>query len=317
MNALVATDGNQIGILAAMTGILPARLANAAPETSGFLHFINALITPDSSRGVAGAPVIPTAKPASPATQPAPSQAPPQQSSLVSSSVPTPLPAKSAPHPELAFGAVLTRLAPESAPAPARPKSQPPAHAADVTVAVNPGMPQSVTAPPAAPPRANGAMETPRLTVSEAIRNSELVQPAAAPAPRGSSAQEFALRIAQPNAPVVYLYVGERNGQVQVAVRTPDTGLQTSLRQDLGTLVNSLLRAGYHTETFTPHGTMGQPSSMPEAGAQGDPQDSHAGSPGGSGESADGRRQRQRQRGQNAQDWLEELARERTPDDGT
>ena len=35
-------------------------------------------------------------------------------------------------------------------------------------------------------------------------------------------------------------------------VRTQDPALQSSLRQNLGTLSNSLERAGYHAETFTP-----------------------------------------------------------------
>jgi arylsulfatase A-like enzyme len=60
------------------------------------------------------------------------------------------------------------------------------------------------------------------------------------------------VRIALPDAPPVDVQITDRAGQVQVAVRTQDPGLQASLRQDLGTLVNSLERSGYRTEAFTP-----------------------------------------------------------------
>jgi hypothetical protein len=52
----------------------------------------------------------------------------------------------------------------------------------------------------------------------------------------------------------VDLHIAERAGEVHVAVRTPDAALQASLRDDLGSLVHSLDRAGYHAETFAPSG---------------------------------------------------------------
>jgi hypothetical protein len=151
-------------------------------------------------------------------------------------------------------------------------------------------------------------VEAPRPAAVDAIRSSELVHPMAEQPLRNSPAQEIAVRITQPDAPPVDLHVAERNGQVQVAVRTPDASLQISLRQDLGTLVNSLERAGYHAVTFTPHATVVQASSMAEAGSQSDRHDSHGGFLGsGPGASSYGRQQQQRQRNQNSQDWLEEM----------
>ncbi len=40
-----------------------------------------------------------------------------------------------------------------------------------------------------------------------------------------------------------------------MAVRTADAELQTSLRQDLGTLVDRLEHSGFHAETLVPHQT--------------------------------------------------------------
>ena len=103
----------------------------------------------------------------------------------------------------------------------------------------------------AAPVASASSEKESSVPVTNAIRNTEPMQPAPppiAPAP----AHDIAIRIAAPNAPSVDLHVSQRAGQVQVAVRTPDSALQTNLRQDLGTLVNSMERAGYHAETFAP-----------------------------------------------------------------
>ena len=64
--------------------------------------------------------------------------------------------------------------------------------------------------------------------------------------------QQIEVRISQPQAPPVDLQIAQRAGQIQVVVRTADAGLETSLRQDLNTLVHSLERSGFHAETFVP-----------------------------------------------------------------
>jgi hypothetical protein len=101
---------------------------------------------------------------------------------------------------------------------------------------------------------------------------------------------------------------------VHVAVRTADPALQSSLRQDLPTLVNSLEHAGYHAETFTPQ-SMGAQATIAQAVAASSEsafnnqhQDSQSDSsnanwPGAS----DGRQQEQRQREQQRQNWLNEM----------
>jgi hypothetical protein len=94
----------------------------------------------------------------------------------------------------------------------------------------------------------------PARTAADALRNTESAQPAGAPqatAPRTAATQEIAVHIARGDAPGVDVRVTDRAGQIHVAVRTPDTDLQNSLRQDLGTLVSSLQRSGYRAEAFT------------------------------------------------------------------
>lgn len=114
-------------------------------------------------------------------------------------------------------------------------------------------------------------------------------------------AQEIAVRISQPDSPVVDLHVTERGGEIHVAVRTPDAELQTSLRQDLGTLTNSLERAGYHTEAFVPRAASSSQSNL--RGEQ-QPQQGSSGRGGSNGESGS---EKQKQREQRGASWLEEL----------
>jgi hypothetical protein len=148
-------------------------------------------------------------------------------------------------------------------------------------------------------------------TVADALRASETSNAASsqtAAASNSSPIQEITVRIAQPAMPVVDLQVSERAGEIHVAVRTPDASLGTLLRQDLGTLTNSLERAGYRAETYVP-GAQEAPrtaaSSQMNFGADGE--QSRQGSPGRNpGDPSQGQQQ-QRQRHHNAQDWNDEM----------
>ncbi len=96
-------------------------------------------------------------------------------------------------------------------------------------------------------------------TVAESMRSSESIaiantQPA--PAQNNSPVQSITMRINHPDMPQVDLQVTTRGGEIHVAVRTPDAQLESALRQDLGTLTNSLDRAGYRTETYIPRDTV-------------------------------------------------------------
>jgi hypothetical protein len=147
---------------------------------------------------------------------------------------------------------------------------------------------------------------------------SEPVVELESPTPPGV-AQGIAVRIALPDTPHVDVQFVDRAGQVQVAVRTPDTGLQSSLRQDLGTLVNSLERSGFHTEAFTPHDAIAEaggssPMNFQDNGRHHDPGSGEQGRPsgnpgGGSRDSQHGSQQQgqQRQRSRLPEAWIETM----------
>jgi hypothetical protein len=146
-------------------------------------------------------------------------------------------------------------------------------------------------------------------TAAEVLRASE---PAAPPesAPPPASAQGIAVRIAMPDTPSVDVHVMERAGQVQVSVRTPDTGLQSSLRQDLGTLVNALERSGFHTETFTPHDGVAPASSPMNLQNNSRQQDPGGSSGSGSHDGRPGSQQQhgqQRRHGEESETWIETM----------
>jgi hypothetical protein len=102
----------------------------------------------------------------------------------------------------------------------------------------------------AAPRPVEQGQTEPIRTAEQALRTSEGA-PTSDSAPKTATAQQISVRVTGPDSPAVDLHVTERAGQVLVSVRTPDTGLQASLRQDLGTLVNSLERSGYRAEALT------------------------------------------------------------------
>lgn len=193
-----------------------------------------------------------------------------------------------------------------------KPDVQPDDNGLQQAAAATPGVAHIVAAPsfassPTDPTRtgAPAPATTPYNTTAEALRTTES-NLAAAPALRTGAAQEITIRIATPDSPAVDLRVVERAGQVHVDVRTSDSTLQTSLRQDLGTLTNSLERAGYHAETFTPSSNLGRAASNAQTsnqdGNRGNQQDPSQ-NRGGSGDFS-GRRQQQQKR---SGTWLEEL----------
>ena len=86
------------------------------------------------------------------------------------------------------------------------------------------------------------------------------------------------MRNPTPQAPAVDVHLIERGGELHVAVRTADGGLQTSLRENLGTLVNSLERSGYRAEAFTPREGIQQLASSAQMNSQNGRQESESGS---------------------------------------
>jgi hypothetical protein len=160
----------------------------------------------------------------------------------------------------------------------------------------------------ATPSDTSASMTTSTQTTSsrataDALRTSES-DLAAAPQARTGAAQEITIRIEQPDASPVDLRVVERSGQLHVDVRTPDAAMQTSLREDLGTLTNSLQGTGYHAEIFTPSSGVGRTASSAQTGNQNEHRDFPQ-NRGGSGGSSEGRRQQQPQKRPST--WLEEM----------
>lgn len=144
---------------------------------------------------------------------------------------------------------------------------------------------------------------TPFQAAADTIRTSEPNLPPAPPLRTGAVLQ-IAIRIAQPDSAPVDLRVIERSGQVHVDVRTMDADMQTSLRQDLGTLTNSLERAGYHAEAFTPAARAASAAQMSGNMSDSDRgQDSSQGRNDSGNFSGDRRQQQQQKRSGN---WLEE-----------
>lgn len=155
----------------------------------------------------------------------------------------------------------------------------------------------------AAPASDSASSVTPYHATADALRTTES-NLAAEPPLRTGAAQEIAIRIAPPDAPAVDLRVVERAGQVHVDVRTADAVMQSSLRQELGTLTSTLERAGYHTETFTPASALGRAAASAQAGNQ-DTQQDPSQNRGGSGDFSGERRQPQPQKRPGT--WLEEF----------
>jgi hypothetical protein len=161
--------------------------------------------------------------------------------------------------------------------------------------------------PPPAPNPQTSAPDTPQTPDSSPVQT--LLQPAEV---RTGPAQQITVRISTPDQPNVDLHVAQRAGQVQVAVRTGDPGLQVALRDDLGSLVHSLERSGFRAETVTPvAGTpQAESSQMNSSGDHSDAQQNFSGNGGsgaGGGQSGRGNQQDGSRRPQTYEDWANTL----------
>jgi flagellar hook-length control protein FliK len=72
-----------------------------------------------------------------------------------------------------------------------------------------------------------------------------------APKPAGA-ARDIKLQVAGAGPQRVEVHLSERAGQVQVAVRTPDSHLSDALREHLPTLTTRLAESGIRAETWHP-----------------------------------------------------------------
>lgn len=89
----------------------------------------------------------------------------------------------------------------------------------------------------------------------DAAPPSQPAAPQAQPDPAsqaGKPTREIALRLGQEDAPTVSVQLVDRNGRLQVAVRTHDAELSGRLQTNLDQLVNSLKQQGVEAETWSP-----------------------------------------------------------------
>lgn len=161
--------------------------------------------------------------------------------------------------------------------------------------------------------------------VADTLRASETANAAAPQAATagGIEIRDISLRIARAENPVVDLRVIERGGEIHVTVRTPDTGLETLLRRDLGALTNSLERAGYRAETYVPRTGHEMAQLLSKSAANMDQhesresqQESYNRNQGNHGGGSNGRQDQRRQpnhqdRNQRTQNWTKEMENQR------
>lgn len=171
---------------------------------------------------------------------------------------------------------------------------QVPADAANAAAAAGVGK-SSVTSAPA--------------SAMEALRSSEPPAPST-PIQSLAPVKEITVRMTAPQSPAVDLHLAERAGQLHVAVRTADGGLQTSLRQDLGSLVNALERSGYRAEAFAPREgaqTLAASATMNSQNGRQEPESGSGGRSFGDPSQNSGSGQQQQRRDPRQPQWLEEL----------
>ncbi len=174
------------------------------------------------------------------------------------------------------------------------------ASVANVAAATSAGK-SSLASPPTSAP----------ASAMEALRSSETLGPSTSTLP-ATSVKEITVRMTAPQTPSVDVHLAERAGQLHVAVRTADEGLQTSLRQDLGTLVNSLERSGYRAEAFTSREAAQAPAASAPMNSQNGRQEAETGSGNRNGNFGDssqnsGSGQQQQRRDPRQPTWIEEL----------
>jgi len=85
------------------------------------------------------------------------------------------------------------------------------------------------------------------------------------PAKRAEPLRDLSIQLGQGNQEKVELRVSERAGEVRVAVRTADIGLQNGLRESLPELVHRLEGQGYRADAWRPSGVVSATTPLTEA----------------------------------------------------
>lgn len=189
-------------------------------------------------------------------------------------------------------------ISPEPEPEIARTNSKPAVVFAAPTRETGPAISgtASTRVPPASESKAPAAIEHTELQAKPLIRT--------------DVAREISIRIPSADSGNLDVHLVERNGRVQVTVRTADTQLSSALRGELTELVRTLDQKGYKTETWTPADTYPFGKSdirEVQTPARSDSSPDWSGGQPGGGHPGDS--QQQKQQKQNRPDWLIELER--------
>jgi hypothetical protein len=146
----------------------------------------------------------------------------------------------------------------------------------------------NVTATPAS--RETQAIDPPKFQAPEVPTNPVPIEDSK-PLVQTATVREIEMRVSTPDSKPVDVRISGRSGEVQVAVRTTDPVLKTSLQSDLGSLVSRLEQSGFRTETHIPEDARPIPESdrivagqaivtaataeLSGSGTYGEPRDAH------------------------------------------
>jgi hypothetical protein len=155
-----------------------------------------------------------------------------------------------------------------------------------------------------------GTPNSPPPAMSQGPESKAPATPAATsdPAPQPSSAhplREISFAVSHAGDKNVEVRLVDRAGQIHVAVRTEDPVLASSLRSDLGDLVNKLERHGFSTDVWT--SSSAAPASTETLSNSDHPQDSPQNFGGQQGHGSHAQQQPRQQSGRQTPDWLEQL----------
>jgi hypothetical protein len=140
------------------------------------------------------------------------------------------------------------------------------------------------------------------------------VKPVEPPAPvatvRNGPVREISLKLPDKNGGTVEVQIVERGGKVNVIVRSPDTNLSNTLREQLTELVRAVHEKGYDIETWTPPETrphLGEKATFATDFMRGEGSSAGSGNPQNGGGQNGSNQQQKRQ--QQRPEWLLELER--------
>lgn len=159
-----------------------------------------------------------------------------------------------------------------------------------------------------------GSSDTPTVAGTGSLERTDAVRIDRTPS---RSARDILVQVTVEDSRKVEVQVGEKAGEVRVAVRTADPELNQSLRAELGSLVSRLETAGYRADSFAPSERfVSSPSTArqePSSSQQDAPRGFSGQGQGSSGQGGNGQRRQESQ----AAHWAEQFANSLSPESET